>query len=72
MRNLGIYLAVLGTEEVKAWMRANWFALLVALWTSLTALSGVLTDWLALGFGWGLLNDAHDALHGHTSIEQGE
>ena len=53
-------------------MRANWFALVVALWTSLTALSGVLTDWLALGFGWGLLNATHDALHGHTSIEQGE
>ena len=49
---------------MKAFLRKNWFPALIALWTSLTALSGVLTDWLSLGFGWDALNAAHDILHG--------
>ena len=49
---------------MKAWLRINWFIALVALWTSLTALSSLATEWLSLGFGWGVLRNAHDALYG--------
>ena len=42
---------------VLSWLRRNGGYL--ATW--LLALSAIATDWLALGFGWGILQALHDA-----------
>ena len=48
------------------WLRSNWFPTLIAFLTSLSVLSGIATDWLALGFGWEILNQIHDTVHSHN------
>ena len=62
---LAVWLCVpLLRGQVKAWLRKHWFTAIVALWTSLVSLNGIITTWLGLGFGWGALQAAHDILHG--------
>ena len=41
---------------MKSWMGKNWFPAAMAITVIVSSLSAMVTDWLALDFGWGVLS----------------